>query len=115
MRIYRIAEESEDLVDLFDPLDQDRVYDRDGKIRTHVQMLFDDQDKLAKESDTFSRVLQQEIDVDPRVRFDQTNHPKAKTRNALLSRQAYYNRDTKQFDQEAWEQDLLTRPFYGLA
>jgi hypothetical protein len=114
MKIYRTAE-NPDVVDLFDPLEQDRVYDRNGDIRSHVQMAFELQDKIASESEVFNRVLQQEIDPDPRARFEQTDNPKAKTRNALISRQAYYNRDTKQFDNEAWEQDLLTRPFYGLA
>lgn len=115
MKIYRKADE--EYIDLFDPQDQDRVYDRDGNIRKHVQAVFDMQDKWARKSDAFRRVLEQEISDDPRERFERTEDLKAKTRNALLTISVYYNYNAnhiKEYNQAAWEENLLTNPFYGL-
>ena len=93
--------------DLFDPEVQRKTKE---SIMKHT---FKDQDKIAMESDIFSQILQSEISDDPEKRYKQTNSPKSKTRNALLSMGAYVNPNTKGFDKEAWEENLRTNPFYG--
>ena len=109
MKIYRKAEEEWSL------FDEDPVYDRSGNVKEWINALFDEQNRVAAESEVFKRILEQEIKEDPSERLDSTNRPKSKTRNALISRAAYHSPSTKEFDKEAWEQDLLSNPFYGLA
>ena len=88
-------------IDLFDP-----EYEMIAKQRSY-KTVFRDQDEMALKSEVFKRILQSEIKEDPDERFESTNNPKAKTRNALLSRGEYQT-------QEEWEQNLLTNPFYSL-
>jgi hypothetical protein len=115
MRIYRKSEEEWSL------FDEDPIYERDGSLKTYIRREFENQDKIALESDVFRRILESEIRDDPAERWESTNSPKSKTRNALLTRAAYYSwsdpndpNSAKIFDKEAWEQSLLNKPFYGL-
>ncbi|MFA7219347.1 MAG: hypothetical protein WC119_02465 [Synergistaceae bacterium] len=122
MKIYKRAldnkEQSEEW-SLFD-YDAKSVYERNGKLKNYVVETFRMQDEMALKSDVFKRILQQEIKEDPQERYESTNYPKTKTRNALLTAGAYYrpnpkNPKEKVLDREAWENDLLKNPFYGLS
>lgn len=67
------------------------------------------QDQYAKESEIFKRILNSEIKdaKTPEERYNLTNAPKSKTRNAMLLKHIYKNKDE-------WEQELLTNPFYKI-
>lgn len=94
MKIIKIAEEnSQDL------WNQDLTF--------VYKALFAVQDEWAKKSAVFNKILQSEIKADPKERYESTNNPKAKTRNALITRSIYKT-------QEEWEKDLLTNPFYEI-
>jgi hypothetical protein len=66
-----------------------------------VKALIKLQDKLASESDVFAKILKSERTND----IQTTNHPKAKTRNAIMIRQLYET-------VEIWERELLMNDFY---
>jgi hypothetical protein len=70
-------------------------------IKTWEKHLIELQDKLANESKVFAKILESERTND----LQSTNHPKAKTRNAIIIRQLYKTI-------EEWENDLLTNDFY---
>lgn len=94
MKIIKIAEEnSQDL------WNQDLTF--------VYNAVFATQDEWAKKSAVFNKILQSEIKADPKERYESTNNPKAKTRNALITRSIYKT-------QEEWEKDLLTNPFYEI-
>lgn len=103
--------------------DPSSVYAPNGEVKQHVAKYFELQDKMALKSEVFKRILQQEIKTDPQERYESTNDPKSKTRNALLLKHAYYRTnpnpkkkgiDTeKVFHQKEWEDDLLSSSFYG--
>jgi len=61
------------------------------------------QDKLAIESKVFANILKSERTKD----IQSTNHPKSKTRNAIIIKQLY--KTIKE-----WENDLLTNDFYKI-
>lgn len=114
MRTFKkfVEENNPDSVDLFSPRDPNEdleMYRREFAI----------QDEWAEKSPVFQQILQSEIKDDPKERYISTNSPKSKTRNALICRFAYRRTPEalklpEQFDQKAWEDDLLTNPFYGL-
>ena len=98
--------------------------EREKRIRTH-EITFKEQDRLARLSPVFKRILDSEIKEDPIERLESTNSPKSKTRNAMLSlvvplsihgntEKAVEDRENEKAIKE-WEQDLLTNPFYGLS
>lgn len=90
------------------PIEEKSLFDRDDDYMNDIyKMVFKDQDDMAEQSKVFKEVLLSEIHEDPKTRYEQTNNPKAKTRNALISRGAYENI-------VEWEDNLLTNPFYGL-
>lgn len=68
-----------------------------------VKRLIELQDKLASESDVFAKILKSERTYD----IQTTNHPKAKTRNAIMIKHLY---DTI----EEWNFDLTTNEFYKI-
>ena len=91
MKIRKIAT---DLFDLFDP-------EQEKKRKQEIyNIVFKDQDEMAEKSEVFNRILQSEISDDPETRYAQTNSPKSKTRNALITRHIFPT-------QKEWEEDLL--------
>ncbi|MEI7758515.1 MAG: hypothetical protein WCI80_05710 [Bacteroidota bacterium] len=76
---------------------------------------FATQNFWASISPVFNRILQSEIEDSPEDRYKSTNSPKSKTRNALICRHAYTNKETGVVDIDAWEHDLLTSDYYGLS
>ena len=73
-------------------VETDNLFDPDYERKTRElcqRILFEDQDKASKQSEVFKRILESEWSDDPDLREKQTNHPKAKTRNALLTKGAY--------------------------
>ena len=68
-----------------------------------IKRLIELQDKLANESKPFAKILESERTND----IWSTNHPKAKTRNAIIIKPLYNTI-------EAWENNLLTNDFYKL-
>lgn len=100
MKIYKFDKLVKEASDLFDP-------EANKKSREELfKNTFNEQDEMAEKSDIFRRILQSEISIDPETRYEQTNSPKSKTRNALISRAAYQT-------QEEWEDALLKNPFYN--
>ena len=97
MKIIKIAEENSK--SLWDKMLTDRSF--------IYKTVFADQDEWAKKSEVFNKILQSEIKADPEERYESTNNPKAKTRNALIIRHIYKT-------QEEWEKDLLTNPYYQI-
>jgi len=104
VKIYRIAEEPEDEDIVYDLFDEEAW-------RKHKQRIYENefrvQDEMAAKSEVFRRILESEMREDPAERYESTNSPKSKTRNALLTRHIYST-------QEEWEQNLLTNPFYAV-
>ncbi len=100
-KIMRNPTQEPEEINLFDP-----EYQRKEKEELRKR-LFKAQDEWANRSEVFKRILQSETSDDPEERVRRTNHSKAKTRNALISRSAYPT-------DEAWENNLLKNPFYGL-
>jgi len=101
MKIYKFDKLVKEASDLFDP-------EANKKSREELlKNTFKDQDEMAEKSDIFRRILQSEASIDPETRYEQTNSPKSKTRNALLSRGAYPT-------QEEWEDSLIKNPFYKI-
>ena len=101
IRQKQLDSEDVETVNLFHP-------DYVRKTREMCQKtIFEDQDKAAKQSKVFKRILESEWSGDPDLREKQTNHPKAKTRNALLTKGVYPTI-------KEWEDYLLSSSFYGL-
>ena len=92
---------SQEEIDLFDPVEE-------AKVKKQVyDAVFADQDEWAKKSKVFNAILQSEIKDNPKERYESTNNPRAKTRNALLIRPIYKTL-------EEWEKHLLTDLYYEL-